>query len=183
MSLAEVVIPGSELNQQISTAGTEASGTGNMKFAMNGSLIIGTMDGANVEIAEEAGAANLFVFGVDAEDVPRLREERARFKDYDPRFLAALADIQAGVYGDAAYLQELVDNVSDMTKGNDWFLVANDFAAYLDAQAAADACYADADEWTRRSIVMAASSGFFSSDRTIDAYAKEIWGVVPTPAP
>ena len=154
-----------------------------MKFAMNGSLIIGTMDGANVEIAEEAGAENLFIFGVDAADVPRLREERKNFKDYDPRFLAALADISAGVYGDQAYLQELVDNVSDMAKGNDWFLVANDFASYLDAQADADACYRDADEWTRRSIVMAATSGQFSSDRTIHQYAIEIWGVVPTPLP
>lgn len=86
VSLAEFIIPGAELSQHISTAGTEASGTSNMKFQMNGCLIIGTMDGANVEIAEETGKENLFVFGVDAEDVPRLREERKNFKDYDPRW-------------------------------------------------------------------------------------------------
>jgi len=105
VSLAEVIIPATELSQHISTAGTEASGTSNMKFAMNGSLIIGTMDGANVEIAEEAGKSNLFVFGVDAEDVPRLRTERSAFKDYDADFLAALKDVADGKFGDAAYLQ------------------------------------------------------------------------------
>lgn len=87
---AEALIPAAELCQQISTAGTEASGTSNMKFQMNGCLIIGTMDGANVEIAEETGKENLFVFGVDAEDVPRLREERKDFKDYDPRWVTVM---------------------------------------------------------------------------------------------
>jgi len=90
VSLAEFIIPGAELSQHISTAGTEASGTSNMKFQMNGCLIIGTMDGANVEIAEETGKENLFVFGVDAEDVPRLREERKDFKDYDPRWVTVM---------------------------------------------------------------------------------------------
>ena len=180
VSLAEVIIPATELSQHISTAGTEASGTSNMKFAMNGALIIGTMDGANIEIAEAAGADNLFIFGEDAADVPRLRTERAAFADYDPAFLAACAAVKAGEFGDAAYLDEIIDNVTDMTKGNDWFLVANDYAGYAAAQAAADACYRDQEEWTRRSILMAARSGSFSSDRTIDQYAREIWGVVPT---
>ena len=105
VSLAETMIPAAELSQHISTAGTEASGTSNMKFGMNGSLIIGTMDGANIEIAECAGAENLFIFGVDAEDVPRLREERKDFAAYDPRFMDALAQIESGVFGDAEYLQ------------------------------------------------------------------------------
>ena len=105
VSLAETMIPAAELSQHISTAGTEASGTSNMKFGMNGSLIIGTMDGANIEIAECAGAENLFIFGVDAEDVPRLREERKDFAAYDPRFMDALAQIKSGVFGDAEYLQ------------------------------------------------------------------------------
>ena len=180
VSLAEVIIPATELSQHISTAGTEASGTSNMKFAMNGALIIGTMDGANIEIAEAAGADNLFIFGEDAEDVPRLRQERAGFTAYDADFLAACKAVKAGEFGDAEYLAEIIDNVTDMTKGNDWFLVANDYAGYAAAQATADACYRDQEEWTRRSIIMAAKSGGFSSDRTIDQYAKEIWGVVPT---
>ena len=180
VSLAEVIIPATELSQHISTAGTEASGTSNMKFAMNGALIIGTMDGANIEIAEASGADNLFIFGEDADDVPRLRKERADFKAYDAEFMAACKAVKAGEFGDADYLAEIIDNVTDMTKGNDWFLVANDYAGYAAAQAAADACYRDQEEWTRRSIVMAARSGSFSSDRTIDQYAREIWGVVPT---
>jgi glycogen phosphorylase len=183
VSLAETIIPAAELSQHISTAGTEASGTSNMKFAMNGSLIIGTMDGANIEIAEAAGAENLFIFGVDAEDVPRLRRERAGFQDYDAAFLAACAAVKAGEFGDADYLAEIIDNVTDMSKGNDWFLVANDAAGYAAAQGAADDVYRDQDEWTRRSIVMAASSGGFSSDRTIAQYASEIWGVVGTRRP
>ena len=119
---AEIIIPAAEVSQHISTAGTEASGTSNMKFALNGALIIGTMDGANIEIAENTGAENLFIFGVDAEDVPRLRAERKDFKDYDPRWTAALKMVKDGVFGDAEYFNDLVDSVNDMTKGNDWFL-------------------------------------------------------------
>ena len=176
---AEVIIPAAELSQHISTAGTEASGTSNMKFALNGSFIIGTMDGANIEIAENTGVENLFTFGVDAADVPRLREERKDFKDYDPRWVAAFDAVRKGEFGDAEYFEDLVDSVNDMTKGNDWFLVANDFATYMDAQDEADALYADEEEWTRRSILYTASNGFFSSDRTIQQYADEIWSVKP----
>lgn len=178
---AEVIIPAAELSQHISTAGTEASGTSNMKFALNGSLIIGTMDGANVEIADNTGAENLFIFGVDAQDVPRLRTERKEFKDYDPRWTSALKMVKEGVFGDAEYFADLVDSVNDMTKGNDWFLLANDFASYMDAQDAVDRLYKDHDEWTRRSIIYAASNGFFSSDRTIQQYANEIWGITACP--
>lgn len=178
---AEVIIPAAELSQHISTAGTEASGTSNMKFALNGSLIIGTMDGANVEIADNTGAENLFIFGVDAQDVPRLRTERKEFKDYDPRWTSALKMVKDGVFGDAEYFADLVDSVNDMTKGNDWFLLANDFASYMDAQDAVDRLYKDHDEWTRRSIIYAASNGFFSSDRTIQQYANEIWGITACP--
>ncbi|KAL0026522.1 hypothetical protein WJX77_004605 [Trebouxia sp. C0004] len=183
VSLAEFIIPGAELSQHISTAGTEASGTSNMKFQMNGCLIIGTMDGANVEIAEETGKENLFVFGVDAKDVPRLREERKDFKDYDPRWVTVMKAITDGTFGDAEYFQDLVDNVNDMTKSNDWFLVANDFASYMKAQKEVDQVYANQDEWTRRSILYTAGSGKFSSDRTIYEYAKDIWEVKPVPVP
>lgn len=176
---AEVIIPAAELSQHISTAGTEASGTSNMKFALNGSLIIGTMDGANIEIADNTGVENLFTFGVDAADVPRLREERKDFTDYDPRWVAAFDAIRKGEFGNAEYFADLVDSVNDMTKGNDWFLVANDFATYMDAQDEADALYADEEAWTKRSIIYTASNGFFSSDRTIQQYADEIWNVKP----
>ena len=178
---AEIIIPAAELSQHISTAGTEASGTSNMKFALNGSTIIGTMDGANIEIADNTGIENLFTFGVDAADVPRLRDERKSLgrDDYDPRWNAAFDAVREGVFGDAEYFEDLVDSVNDMSKGNDWFLVANDFASYMDAQDEADALYADQEEWTKRSIIYTASNGFFSSDRTINQYAQEIWNVKP----
>jgi starch phosphorylase len=182
VSLAEVIIPASELSQHISTAGTEASGTSNMKFQMNGCLIIGTMDGANIEIAEESGKENMFVFGVDADDVPRLRKERKNFKT-DKRFDAIMADIEGGMFGDKEYFKPLVDSISNMKVGNDWFLVANDFADYLRAQEDVDKCYQDPKEWTRRSILYTAGSGKFSSDRTIVEYAKDIWHVQPVRPP
>jgi starch phosphorylase len=179
VSLAEVIIPASEVSQHISTAGTEASGTSNMKFQMNGCLILGTNDGANIEIGQEVGKENMFTFGVDAEEVDQLREDRKNFKDYDPRWKEAFKYIYDGKFGDKEYFKDLADSVNDMTKGNDWFLVANDFASYMDAQDEVDALYKDQDAWLQRSIKMTASSGFFSSDRTIDQYAKEIWDVKP----
>jgi starch phosphorylase len=182
VSLAELIIPASELSQHISTAGTEASGTSNMKFQMNGCLIIGTMDGANIEIAEETGAENLFIFGFDAEDLARLRKERKDLKT-DPRFDEIMRDIETGMFGDKDYFKPLVDSISNMNVGNDWFLVANDFASYLDAQQKVDAAYADQDEWTRKSILYTAGSGKFSSDRTIVEYARDIWGVEPCRPP
>jgi len=182
VSVAETIIPASELSQHISTAGTEASGTSNMKFQMNGCLIIGTMDGANVEIAEESGKENMFVFGVDAEEVPQLRKERKNLKT-DPRFDEIMADIEGGMFGDKEYFKPLVDSISNMKVGNDWFLVANDFASYLEAQAEVDKVYADPVEWTRRSIVYTATSGKFSSDRTIVEYSKDIWDIAPCKPP
>lgn len=181
VSEAELIIPAAELSQHISTAGTEASGTSNMKFALNGSLIIGTMDGANIEIADNTGAENLFVFGVDAADIGRLREERKDFKDYDPRWTAALKSVKDGEFGDKEYFADLVDSVNDMTKGNDWFLLANDFTTYMKAQDEVDELYKDQAAWTHRSIWYTASNGFFSSDRTIEQYANEIWDVKPCP--
>jgi starch phosphorylase len=183
VSVAEVVIPAAELSQHISTAGTEASGTSNMKFQANGCLIIGTMDGANIEIADEVGKENMFIFGFDAKDLNRLRKERHDFKDYDPRWVEAFDMIREGVFGDVEYFQDLVDSVNDMDKGNDWFLVANDFASYMDAQDEVDALYGNYDEWTRRSILYTATSGFFSSDRTIHQYAQDIWDIKPVPLP
>jgi starch phosphorylase len=183
VTAAEMIIPAAELSQHISTAGTEASGTSNMKFALNGSLIIGTMDGANIEIGDNTGFENLFIFGVRAEEINRLRQERKDFKDYDPRWTEALDMLKSGAFGRPDYFDDLVASVNDMNRGNDWFLLANDFASYMAAQEEVDALYRDQEEWTRRSILYTASNGFFSSDRTIDQYAREIWGVQPTPLP
>lgn len=178
VSVAEAIIPGTELSQQISTAGTEASGTGNMKFAMNGALIIGTMDGANIEIAQEIGEENMFIFGARAEEVPRLRRERAGMT-LDPRFTNVVNMIRKGEFGWQDYFAPLADSITY----SDYYLLAVDFAAYLDAQAAVDAKYKDTDAWTRSSILSVAGSGFFSSDRTISEYASQIWGVEPCRVP
>ena len=174
VSLAEVIVPASELSQHISTAGTEASGTSNMKFALNGCLIIGTMDGANVEIAEEIGAENMFIFGALAHDVPRLRRERAAFRPCD-RFFAVCDMIRNGTFGWADFFAPIVDSIT----GGDYYLLGVDFEAYLAAQERVDATYRDADKWTRMSILSSAGSGKFSSDRTIREYAKDIWRVTP----
>ena len=184
VSWAESLIPGAELSQHISTAGTEASGTSNMKFQMNGSLIIGTMDGANIEIAEESGKENLFIFGVLEDEVPQLRKDRV--KDgfpTDPEFDYVLDMIGNGTFGDKEYFKVVSDDIGNMKVGNDWFLVAPDFRSYLEAQEEADKVYKDQDEWTRRSILYTAGSAKFSSDRTIAQYAEEIWKIEPIPVP
>ncbi|XP_054819460.1 alpha-glucan phosphorylase, H isozyme [Prosopis cineraria] len=185
VSVAEVLIPGSELSQHISTAGMEASGTSNMKFALNGCLIIGTLDGANVEIREEIGEENFFLFGATAEDVPRLRKERENglFKP-DPRFEEAKKFIRSGVFGSYDYnpLLESLEGNSGYGRG-DYFLVGHDFPSYMDAQAKVDAAYRDRKRWLKMSILSTAGSGKFSSDRTIAQYANEIWNIAECRVP
>uniref|UniRef100_A0A7R9VNN3 Alpha-1,4 glucan phosphorylase n=1 Tax=Chlamydomonas euryale TaxID=1486919 RepID=A0A7R9VNN3_9CHLO len=178
VSIAEVLIPGTELSQHISTAGTEASGTSNMKFAMNGALIIGTLDGANVEIAEEIGDDNIFIFGARTPDVGRLRAERPSFKP-DPRFTHVVNMIRTGHFGWEDYFAPIIDAITV----SDYYLVANDFVPYLDMQAKVDATYKDQAKWTRMSIMSTAGTGKFSTDRTISEYAKDIWGVQPCVVP
>ncbi|XP_057483764.1 alpha-glucan phosphorylase, H isozyme [Actinidia eriantha] len=179
VSVAEKLIPGSELSQHISTAGMEASGTSNMKFALNGCLIIGTLDGANVEIREEIGEENFFLFGATADEVPRLRKERENglFKP-DPRFEEAKQFIRSGVFGSYDYnpLLESLEGNSGYGRG-DYFLVGHDFPGYMDAQARVDDAYKDRKRWIKMSILSTAGSGKFSSDRTISQYAKEIWKI------
>ncbi|KAG6383807.1 hypothetical protein SASPL_156433 [Salvia splendens] len=179
VSVAEVLIPGSELSQHISTAGMEASGTSNMKFALNGCLIIGTLDGANVEIREEIGQENFFLFGATADEVPRLRKEREQglFKP-DPRFEEAKQFIKSGAFGSYDYnpLLDSLEGNSGFGRG-DYFLVGYDFPSYMDAQARVDEAYKDRKKWTKMSILSTAGSGKFSSDRTIGQYAKEIWKI------
>jgi len=184
VSLAETIIPASELSQHISTAGMEASGTSNMKFALNGCLIIGTLDGANVEIREDVGHDNFFLFGHYTEDIPRLRAERAAGKfTPDPRFTETLDYIKSGVFGES--FEELLGSLegdSGFGRG-DYFCVAADFPGYLDAQERVDVAYKDKAGWTKSSILSTAGSGQYSSDRTIKQYADEIWKVKPESVP
>ncbi|OMO90530.1 Glycosyl transferase, family 35 [Corchorus olitorius] len=179
VSVAEILIPGSELSQHISTAGMEASGTSNMKFSLNGCLIIGTLDGANVEIREEIGEENFFLFGAKADEVPKLRKDRedGLFKP-DPRFEEAKQYIRSGAFGKYDYnpLLDSLEGNSGYGRG-DYFLVGHDFPSYMDAQARVDEAYKDQKKWLKMSILSTAGSGKFSSDRTIAQYAKEIWNI------
>ncbi|KAI4383881.1 hypothetical protein MLD38_009673 [Melastoma candidum] len=179
VSVAEMLIPGSELSQHISTAGMEASGTSNMKFALNGCLIIGTLDGANVEIREEIGEENFFLFGATADEVPRLRKERENglFKP-DFRFEEAKQYIRSGAFGTYDY-NLLLDSLEGNTGygRGDYFLVGHDFPSYMEAQERVDEAYKDRRRWLKMSIMSTAGSGKFSSDRTIAQYAKEIWNI------
>jgi len=177
---AQLVYPAADLSEQISTAGKEASGTGNMKFMMNGALTIGTLDGANVEIREEVGADNFFLFGLTAADVERMRRQGYRPGDYldrDPELRAALDLIADGRFsrGDREMFRPLVDNLTY----SDPFFVLADFSAYVATQDRAAAAWLDRDAWTRMSIRNVARSGKFSSDRAIREYARDIWHVKP----
>jgi starch phosphorylase len=178
VSLAEVIVPAADLSEQISTAGMEASGTGNMKFMANGAITIGTMDGANVEMHKEVGANNIVIFGLTTEEVndKRARGEAPRAAiDGSPRLKEALESISSGVFSpdDPHRYRDLIGGLYD----HDWFMVARDFDAYVAAQASVDAIWADKRRWNAMAIRNTAHVGFFSSDRTIRQYAQEIWGV------
>jgi len=172
--------PASDLSEQISTAGKEASGTGNMKFAMSGALTIGTLDGANVEIRDEVGAENFFLFGMTVEEVMKLKREGYEPRDYynaDPQLKEAIDLIASGHFshGNSEMFRPLLDSL--MTR-DQYFLFA-DFPAYVKCQDQVSAAYADVDSWTRMSILNAARMGKFSSDRSIRDYARDIWKVKP----
>jgi len=180
VSLAERVFPAADVSEQISTAGTEASGTGNMKFALNGALTLGTLDGANVEIREAVGADNFFLFGLTVEEVAALRA-----RGYDPReryesdrMLKGVIDaIGAGVFSPEE--PHLFRPIVDALLHQDRYLVLADYASYGAAQQEVDLAYQDPERWTRMAILNVARSGRFSSDRTIRQYAEEIWRVAP----
>jgi starch phosphorylase len=177
VSLAEKVIPASDLSEQISTAGKEASGTGNMKFALNAALTIGTLDGANVEIRERVGAENFFLFGLTAPEAEARRAEHghgAAAIAASPALARALAEIEAGTFspGEPHRYHGLTGNL----RHHDYFLIASDFDDYARAQAEAAAAYAEPARWTRMAALNTARSGWFSSDRTIKGYMADIWG-------
>merc|ERR1712224_360256 len=158
--------------------GTEASGTSNMKFAMNGSLIIGTMDGANVEISEEIGKENMFIFGATADEVPKLRAERKSFRP-DPRFEEVCQMIRCGTFGWPDYFMPLIDGITG--EMGDHYLLANDFPGYIEAQEKAESAFMDRANWIKMSILSVAGTGKFTSDRTISEYARDIWRIDPLP--
>jgi glycogen phosphorylase len=178
VSAMEVICPGTELSEQISTAGKEASGTGNMKFMMNGALTIGTLDGANIEIREKAGPENFFLFGLDAAEVVEAR------KTYDPNSIIAsdpeirriMELLEGGHFnqGEPGIFDVLI---SGLRSPHDQWLSIADLRSFIDAQRRVNEAYQDVELWNRMSIINSACSGWFSSDRTIDQYAKEIWGV------
>ena len=181
VSLAELIFPAADLSEQISTAGTEASGTGNMKYALNGALTIGTLDGANIEIMEEVGNDNIFIFGLDATGAARLRNEGYRPLDYyyrQPALKQVIDQINSGMFS-AGDQQGMFRPLVDQLLNSDYYLLLADFDAYLDAQAEVDRLYMNPEQWARRSILNTAGMGKFSSDRTIAEYASDIWQIEP----
>ncbi|TJZ73155.1 glycogen/starch/alpha-glucan family phosphorylase [Chitiniphilus eburneus] len=181
VSLAEIIIPAADLSEQISTAGTEASGTGNMKFALNGALTIGTLDGANVEIREQVGEENIFIFGNTTEQVEALRRDgynpRA-FYEQDVELHEVLNMLASGYFSpDDPERFRLVFDV--LVNWGDHYQLLADYRSYVDTQDKVDALYRKPDEWTRRAIHNIAGMGQFSADRTIREYAAEIWNVAP----
>lgn len=181
VSLAEVIIPGSDLSEQISTAGTEASGTGNMKFALNGALTIGTLDGANIEIREFVGPDNFFEFGVTAEEAQDLR-----LHGYDPwsyyrrnaELMRVLDMIGQGFFspGEPDRYRPIFDV---LLKGGDHYLLLADYAGYIACQERVDTAFENKVDWSRRAALNVANMGNFSSDRTVHTYAKDVWNVKP----
>ena len=178
VSLAEQIIPAADLSEQISTAGLEASGTGNMKLALNGALTIGTLDGANVEINERVGADNIFIFGLTAEEVDARRRNGYNARDMiasSPKLSEVFASIESGVFSpdDTSRYRGFIEMLSN----HDHFLVTADFDAYYAAQRQVDAHWQNGAAWWRSSILNTARVGWFSSDRTIREYARDIWNV------
>jgi glycogen phosphorylase len=176
VSQAEKIFPGSDLSEQISTAGYEASGTGNMKFALNGALTIGTLDGANVEIAEAVGPENMFIFGLTADEVARRKEDGySPYLEYErsPRVRRVIDFLRSGML--CSDEPGLFNSLADDLLHHDRFMLLADFDAYIEAQEAVDVAFADPDRWTRMSILNVARCGYFSSDRSVQDYAEKIW--------
>ncbi|CNG94745.1 glycogen phosphorylase [Yersinia thracica] len=181
VSLAQLIIPAADLSEQISLAGTEASGTSNMKFALNGALTIGTLDGANVEIREHVGEENIFIFGNTTEQVEALRNSGynpRKYYDEDPELHLVLTQIATGAFSpeEPNRYTSLFDSLVNL--GDHYQLLA-DYRSYVDTQEQVDTLYRHPDEWTRKTLLNIANMGYFSSDRTIEEYADDIWHIKP----
>jgi glycogen phosphorylase len=182
VSFAEKVIPAIDLSEQISLAGMEASGTGNMKFMLNGALTIGTLDGANVEMREECGPENFFLFGLTEPQVTGLRA-----KGYDPKaFINSSMELNFAIYTIAHGVfsngnTETFASITNNLLNHDYYMHCADYFDYVRTQAKVDALYKKPEEWAKACVINTASSGKFSSDRTIGQYAHEIWDVTPVP--
>merc|ERR1711962_504964 len=188
VTLAEKIIPAADLSEQLSTAGTEASGTGNMKFMLNGALTIGTLDGANIEMMEEMGRENMFIFGMDVDEVEALKRKGYNAWDFynsNDELRTCIDQIHSGFFSpsDPNKFHDLVSSLMN----HDRFLTLADYASYIAAQDKVGQLYQNTDQWTAKALLNIASSGKFSSDRTIAQYGREIWGIEPSwdklPAP
>ncbi len=180
VSMAERIYPAADISEQISLAGMEASGTGNMKFALNGALTVGTLDGANIEIRERVGAENFFHFGLTAEEVAEMRRKGYSpqpYYDRDPELRAVIESIAGGEFSFGN--KELFRPIVDELLFRDPFMLFADFADYVACQDRAAAAYLDSDNWTRMSILNCARCGYFSSDRSVKEYAQDVWSVEP----
>jgi starch phosphorylase len=180
VSAMEIIAPATDLSEQISTAGKEASGTGNMKFMMNGAMTIGTYDGANIEMLEAVGEENFFLFGLRAEHVDALRHDYRPWeyveKDAD---LRAVIDLLRSGHFNACEPGIFDDIINSMMSSTDPWMTLADFRSYIDAQQAVAAAWQDTEKWTSMSILNTAASGFFSTDRTMLEYNREIWKLKP----
>ena len=179
VSLAEIIMPAAEVSEQISIAGKEASGTGNMKFMINGALTIGTMDGANVEIHEEVGDENIFLFGLLANEVQEMWRNGYNPTHYyqtNPRIKRLIDTLRHGLGG--VNFSEIADSLTIGRGGApDGYMVLADFESYRAAQERVDATYRDMEKWNRMSLVNIAKAGFFAADRAVKEYADRIWGL------
>jgi glycogen phosphorylase len=181
VSQAEKLIPAADLSQQISVAGMEASGTGNMKFALNGALTIGTLDGANIEIMEEVGKENIFIFGLKDHEVDKLKSDAydpRRWYENDPELKSAVDLIRNGHFS-PNQPDLFLPIVTELLDHGDRYMVLADYRTYIDTQVTVGRIYQDAEEWNRRSILNTAGMGKFSSDRAIREYASRIWNISP----
>ncbi|KAK7046012.1 Non-essential glycogen phosphorylase [Paramarasmius palmivorus] len=183
VSLAEVLIPASDISQHISTAGTEASGTSNMKFCLNGGLLVGTVDGANIEIAEEVGESNVFFFGHLAPAVEDLRYQHVYhpvpLEEKCPALANVINQVSGGLFGDGGVYEPLLNTI----RQGDYYLLSDDFDSYMAALDLVDEAYVDRDEWIKKSIRTTAKMGKFSSDRAINEYAESYWNLEAIPVP
>ena len=182
VSIAQKIIPAANISEQISTAGMEASGTGNMKFALNGAITIGTLDGANIEIKNEVGSDNLYIFGLTAEEVRKQKEQGYLPKDYynnNPELKEVIDLIDRGCFSNND--KTLFKPITSSLLTSDYYMILADYEDYIQTQDEINLAYKRKKDWTKKSIMNTANMGKFSSDRTISEYAKEIWNIKKIP--